>query len=86
MDHYVNPSIDMKPNTAVLHVGTNDLKGAETASQISNNIINLAKKCAKKVERVIVSGIITRGDNLKGKAESVNNILKNLVTVAIYVT
>ena len=78
MDHYLVPAMEKKPDNVILHVGTNDLKSVDTANKIAGRIIDMAVKCITKfsINRVVVSGIVTRGDDLNGKAESVNNILK----------
>ena len=66
MHDYVKPSIKQKPDRFIIHVGTNDLKSANTASNISKKIIGLAKSCAEV--QVVISSVIKRGDELKGKA------------------
>ena len=76
MQHYSNPSLARKPETVILHVGTNDLSSTDSASQISNNIIKLAKKCEKAGAKVMISSLVCRGDQLNGKVDSVNDILR----------
>ena len=54
-----------------------DLKSDKSASKISKEIFDLAKSCHTESEiPVIISGIVPRFDNLKGKAEAVNELLK----------
>lgn len=77
MYDYVKPAIKHKPNRFLVHVGTNDLKSAETASQVAKGIINFALSCSKEADvPVIVSSLITRDDNLYQKVEAVNEILE----------
>ena len=76
MKHYLAPTLEQKPDSVVLHVGTNDLKGKDTASEISKRIVDLAMNCAEHSTKVVVSGLVKRGDELNGKAEAVNTILK----------
>ena len=77
MKDYIKPAIKQKPDRFIVHIGTNDLKSNDTASTISKNIIEFVTFCSTKSKvPVAVSSIITRSDTLKGKAESVNSILK----------
>ena len=77
MTHYVKPSINQKPDRFVIHIGTNDLKTDKTPSKIVKEIFNLSKSVHMDTKApVIISGIVPRGDNLKGKAEAVNELLK----------
>ena len=78
MSHYIEPTLAKRPQTVVIHAGTNDLKGVETANVIAKRIINLATKCTDRGSKVLVSGIINRGDqlNLNGKLDYVNELLQ----------
>ena len=77
MKHYSKPTINQQPDRVILHVGTNDLKSERTVSKIAKDILNLAESInAETKSPVIISGIIPRGDNLNGKAEAVNDVLK----------
>lgn len=77
MNDYIKPSIKQKPDRFIVHVGTNDLRSQETPSSIAKSIIDSVMSCNEKANvPVAVSGIITRADALKGKAESVNAILR----------
>ena len=68
--------VEKKPQFVVIHVGTNDLKGADTASQIARRIVDLATRCFDCGSQVLVSELINRGDQLNGKQEHVNEILQ----------
>ena len=73
VDH-VKPTIrDNKPDHALLHTGTNDLRSENTAGQIARSIIELAMSLKDNNNSVIVSGIVPRHDNLNNKAIIVNN-------------
>ena len=67
MHSYCKPLIDKKPNTIVLHCGTNNLRSNKSDIEISTKIITLAKSIASNNIRVIVSGLIMRGDNLEDR-------------------
>ena len=53
-----------KPDTIVLHTGTNDLKNNKTPSDIATEIIQLAKSIKINGIEVAVSSQIPRGDKL----------------------
>ena len=64
MEHCIEATFKQKPDTIMIHVETNVRKSVDTASQISNKIVNLAKKCYKFGSRFIISDIVKRGDEL----------------------
>lgn len=76
IEDYIKPTLRKKPDRLILHVGTNNLKSSDTPSKISKSIISLAKLCSESGCEVIVSGLITRGDELQGKVEALNSILQ----------
>ena len=61
--------------TLFLDVGTNDLRIEKTASQIVKSIMDLTTSLKNYGNLVIVSGIVTRFDNLNNKATEVNKRL-----------
>lgn len=79
MNHYIVPTLKLKPDVVVLHCGTNDLKSKQP-EEISENIIDLAKSVSQISEStgVIISGIVPRGDDLNQNAEKVNEMLEKL--------
>ena len=84
MYSYSQPSIDRKPDIAILHVGTNDLvtrRGEEMKSEdeIAQGIVDLADHIRSHDIEVVVSGVIARGEKyLDKKREKVNFILEDL--------
>ena len=84
MYSYSQPSIERKPDIAILHVGTNDLvtrRGEEMKSEveIAQGIVDLADHIRSHDIEVVVSGIIARGEKyLDKKREKVNFILEDL--------
>jgi len=49
MNHYIVPTLKLKPDLIVLHCGTNDLKSKQP-EEISKNIIDLAKSVSQMSE------------------------------------
>ena len=84
MYSYSQPSIERKPDIAILHVGTNDLvtrRGEEMKSEveIAQGIVDLADHIRSHDIEVVVSGIIAHGEKyLDKKREKVNFILEDL--------
>ena len=68
--------MEFDPNIVIIHVGTNDLRSAKDPNQFANGIINLATEVKRENNEVILSGIITRRDKFKDKANTVNKHLK----------
>ena len=79
MRSYIEPSVDRKPDTIILHCGTNDLRFKDkTEVQISGEIIEVAKLIQSNEIDVIVSGLIARGDELEDKRKKTNYILRDM--------
>ena len=71
-DH-VKPTVqDVNLDCIILHCGTNDLNPEQTASQIARSIIELALSLKSKNNKISVSLIVPRNDNLNNKASEVN--------------
>ena len=75
MVDYVKPSTKFKPDTFVLHCGTNDLRSEKGSIEIATNIINLAKEIKTNENDIIISSLVTRNDALNTKGIEVNNFL-----------
>ena len=79
MYDHAKPTIrEVNPEHIILHVGTNDLNSEETASQISNSIIDLANSLKNETNSIHVSLIVPRNDNSNNKVNEVNNRLINM--------
>ena len=73
VDH-VKPTIrNDKPDHAILHTGTRDLHSEKTASKIAGSITELAMSLEDNDNSVMVSGIVSRHDNLNNKVNEVSN-------------
>ena len=71
MYSYSQPSVERKPDIAILHIGTNDLvtrRGEEIKSkvEIAQSIVDLANHVRSYDIEVVVSGIIARGEKTSG--------------------
>ena len=71
----VRPSMRRNPGTVIIHCGTNDLRSEKSPEAIAEEIIKLAVSMKKPSNTIIVSHLVPRGDELKGKGAEVNNHL-----------
>ena len=78
MNSHVTPTIKRNPATIILHCGTNDLRGNDSAQTIAENIAELAQALSTNANKVYVSGIVPRGDRLNEKAMEVNEELQRM--------
>ena len=76
MHDRVIPSVrDVDPDHIILHSGTNDLSSERTASQIARSIIELALTLKSEYNKISISFIVPRNDNLNNKANEVKSRL-----------
>ena len=68
MISYCQPSVERKPDKIILHVGSNDLSNKRLNEvKIAESIVQLAKSIEEKGVKLVVSGLIARGDYLETK-------------------
>ena len=93
LDH-VKPTVrDLNPDHIILHCRTNDLSSEPIASQIARSIIELALSLKSKDNKISVSLIVPRNDNLNSKASEVRivylsfslSVIDGVVIVAILI-
>ena len=75
MKHHAVPVMEFNPDLAILHVGTNSLRGDISEEQIATDILKLATSIKTDKNDILVSSILPRRDQLKEKAEKVNDFL-----------
>ncbi len=78
MQSHICPTLKRNPSAIVIHCGTNDLRKPATAEDIAGEVLELANLTKTNDNRVLVSGIVPRGDRWQSKAIEVNYILKQL--------
>ena len=79
MQDHVKPTIrDFNPEHIIIHVGTNDLNSEKTASQIANSIVELALSLKSESNKIYISLIVPRYDELNNKVNEVNFRLMNM--------
>ena len=79
MHDHVKPTVqDFNPNHIILHCGTNDVSSERTASQIARSIIELALSLKSQDNKILISLVVPRNDNLSNKASEVNSCLVHM--------
>ena len=79
MHDHVKPTVRyFNPDHIILHCGTNDLNAERTASQIARSIIELALSLKSSDNKISISLIVPRNDNLSNKASEVNSRLVHM--------
>ena len=78
MTDYMKPSLRENPDHFIFHVGTNNLNSNVSARCIAESIVEKAMILKNEKHDVSISSILLRKDNLKSKADDVNNILKEI--------
>ena len=79
IEDYLKPSIRREPEEIILHVGTNNIKGQESARMVADHIVNLGLQIQENspMTKVTISGLILRRDssNLIAKIKHTNALL-----------
>ena len=78
MNSHVCPTIKRDPGRIILHCGTNDLRSKATPKEIAEEITDLGNSMKTNENKVIISGLVPRGDQWHNKAMEVNKFLKQL--------
>lgn len=80
MHHYTKPALKKKPDTIIIHAGTNNVKNLKP-KDIQKRLSDLCLKVKEQnpSTRVVLSELITRNDKKEytEKIEQVNKCLKN---------
>ena len=79
----MKPTKKHENDLIILHFGTNDLRSNTHAHEIAQGIINAAVDMKTENNELMISGIITRRDNIEldKKGMEVNERLKSLCSV-----
>ena len=76
MESYIIPTLKQNPETIIIHSVTNDLKSDSSPEEIARDIIKLTTSCKTQTNKVILSSIVPRYDNLNEKTTRVSKCLK----------
>ena len=64
MESYIIPTLEQNPETIIIPSETNDLKSDSSPEEIARDIIKLTTSCKTQTNKVILSSIFPRYDNL----------------------
>ena len=78
MKTYIQSSLKSDPDRVSIHISTNDLRSSHNPENIAKNIIHIVKNSTTNKNKILVSSIVLRRDNLNGKVLQVNSILQTL--------
>ena len=78
MKTYIQSSLKSDPDRVSIHISTNDLRSSHNPENIAKNIIHIVKNSTTYKNKILVSSIVLRRDNLNGKVLQVNSILQTL--------
>ena len=83
MKDYIKPLIRKKPDTIILHIGTNDIKDhTKSAEVVAAEILNLGFQIKDNLPytKICISGITVRKDKaaIQNKIKEVNDILRRV--------
>ena len=72
---YMKPPLKLKLDCFIIHLGTNNLRSNQDPETIARNIVELANKSETDTNKVLISSIVPRRDNLNGKGRQANIFL-----------
>ena len=79
MHDHVKPTVrDFNLDHIILHCGTNDPNSERRISQIARSVVELALSLKSKDNKISISLIVPRFDNLNNKASEVNSRLVHM--------
>ena len=73
---YIKPPFKRNPDRFIIHVGTSDLRSEQDPETIARNIVEVANNSKTDTNKVLISSIVSRRDNLNGRGRQVNIFLK----------
>ena len=64
---YIKPPLKGNPDCSIIHVGTNDLRSSQNSETIARYIVEVANNSKTDTNKILISSIVLRRDNLNGK-------------------
>ena len=76
MKHFANAASEYKSDVYAVVCGTNDLKSEQTPKVIAQNVLEIGRQLKTDENKVFISSILKRNDDLDEKGSKVNDYLK----------
>ena len=73
---YTKPPLKCNHDRFIIHIGTNDLRSDQDRETIVRNVVDVANNSKTDINKILISSIVPRRDNLNGKVRQVNIFLK----------
>ena len=64
---YIKPPLKCNHDRFIIHVGTNDLRYHQDRETIVRNVVDIANNSKTDINKILISSIVPRRDNLNGK-------------------
>ena len=64
---YIKPPVKCNHDRFFIHVGTNDLRSNQDRETIVRNVVDVANNSKTDINKILISSIVLRLDNLSGK-------------------
>ena len=73
---YIKSPLKCNPDRFIIHIGTNDLRSDKDRETIVRNVVDVANNSKTDINKILISSIIPRRDNLNGKVRQLSIFLK----------
>ena len=64
---YIKPPLKCNPDHFIMYVGTNDLRPDQDRKTIARNFVDVTNNSKTDINKILISSIVPRRDNLNGK-------------------
>ena len=64
---YIKSPLKCNPDRFIIHIGTNDLRSDQDRETIVRNVVDVANNSKTDINKILISSIVPRRDNLNGK-------------------
>ena len=73
---YVKPPLKYYHDHLIIHVGTNDLRSNQDRETIERNVVDVTNNSKTDLNKILISSIVPRRDNLNGKVRQFISLKK----------
>ena len=76
MTTYIKPPLKYYHDHLIIHVGTNDLRSNQDRETIQRNVVDVTNNSKTDINKILISSIVPRRDNLNGKVRQFISLKK----------